>query len=140
MAQTAIAGTTGTLTFTGHICRTTKWTITATQDANDCTGFGATGNWRLNLPGLKGWKFSASGYLLAHGASSALKGDYSATNDAPATDSGGITVTLGLDTACTYTGTAFPTEFVMGTDINGNAIASFGGIGQGTLTEAISTT
>ncbi len=132
MAVTAIAGTLGSFTFAGHIARTMQWEITSIQDINDASGFGGSSNWRINLAGMKGWRFRASGYVLDSAASQAPGADF-----APAADATGAAVTLSLrGSTSTYTGTALPSSFVIGTGINGNATFSVEAVGTGALVEA----
>lgn len=137
MAQTAIAGVSGSFTWAGHIARVMQWEMTSVQDINDASGFGGSGNWRINLAGMKGWRARASGYVLEGAATSAPAADFSATGDSTV----GASVTLGLDsTTSNYTGTAYPAQFVIGTGINGNATFSCELVGSGALVELIKTT
>ncbi len=132
MAVTAIAGVAGSFTFAGHISRCMQWEVTSVQDINDASGFGGTSNWRINLAGMKGWRFRASGYVLDSASSQAPGADF-----APAADATGAAVTLSLrGSTSTYTGTAFPSSFVIGHGINGNATFSVEAVGTGPLVEA----
>ncbi len=132
MAVTAIAGTLGAFTYAGHIARVMQWEVTSVQDINDASGFGASSNWRINLSGMKGYRFRASGYVLDSASSQAPGADFAPTNDAI-----GQTFTLSLrGSTSTYTGTALPASFVIGTGINGNATFSVEAVGSGALVEA----
>lgn len=136
MAVTAIAGVSGGFTFAGHVGRVMSWEVTSVQDINDASGFASTSNWRINLAGMKGWRFRASGYVTDSAASSAPGADFTAAADSTT----GPAVTLSLrGSTSTYTGNAFPSSFVVGTGINGNATFSVEGVGTGALTETIAT-
>ncbi len=138
MAAHAIQGLSGTFSYVGHVARIMSWELTSVQDINDASGFGGSGNWRQNLPGMKGWRVRASGYVTEGAASSAPAADFSASNDSNQT---GIALTLGLDGVTSqYTGTAFPAQFVVGQGINGNATFSAELVGTGALVELIMTT
>jgi predicted secreted protein len=130
----AIAGTAGSVTFAGHIGRAMQWTVNSVQDVNDASGFGLSGNWRVNLAGMKGWRASVSGYLLRDEAGVAPSADFSATSDDT-----GITFTGTVSstaTACTLIGVGIPTAISVGTGINGNATFSIDIVGTAALTEA----
>ncbi len=132
MAVTAIAGVAGSFTFAGHVARVMQWEVTSVQDVNDASGFGGSSNWRINLAGMKGYRFRASGYVLDSASSQAPGADFASTNDAIAQ-----TFTLSLrGSTSTYTGSAIPASFVIGTGVNGNATFSVEAVGTGALVEA----
>jgi predicted secreted protein len=131
MAAKAIAGTSGSVTYAGHIGRAMQWTVNSVQDINDASGFGLSGNWRSNLAGMKGWRASVSGYVLYDDTGVAPNADFSASLDSTT----GITFTGTVFTGCTLVGVGFPTAISVGTGINGNATFSIDIVGDGALTE-----
>ncbi len=135
MAETAIAGISGSFLLTGHHARVSQWDAVITQDVNDCSGFGQAANWRENLGGMKVLRGSAAGYVTTAAASTAPAADFTASNDAT-----GIAFTLTCKTGCTYTGTAIVNNVRVGTGINGNAVISFDFVSTATVTEAWATT
>jgi predicted secreted protein len=131
MASAPIAGIAGNITVATHIGRFMQWSIETIQDVNDASGFGLSSNWRANLPGMKGWRLSASGYLLDNDTLSAPNADFTGATDGTS----GCAVVATARTGSTYGGTVMLTSFVVGTGINGNATFSLTGVGDGALTE-----
>lgn len=134
MAETAIHGTLGSITWAGHGGRLMQFEITTVQDVNDCSGFGLATNWRSNLPGMKGWRVRGSGYMVRDATGNAPAADFTVAGDSAA----GITFTGTISstaTACTYTGMLIASSFVLATGINGNATYQFEGVGTGALVE-----
>jgi predicted secreted protein len=131
MAAAPIAGVSGNITVADHIGRFARWQVTTIQDVNDATGFGASSNWRTNLAGLKGWRLEASGFLIDNDSSSAPNADFSGSTDGTS----GVAFVGTVRTGSTYSGTVFLTQFVVGTDVNNNAIFSLSGVGTLALVE-----
>lgn len=134
MAAKPIAGISGSVTFAGHIGRAMQWTVNSVQDINDASGFGLTSNWRSNLPGMKGWRASVSGYLLFDDTGVAPSADFSATGDSTATGAT-VTFTGTATTGCTLSGVGYPAGITVGTGINGNGTFSLDIVGDGALAE-----
>ncbi len=136
MAARAISGVTGVFAFTGHVFRATRWSLSSQQDVHDTTGFAAVTNWRTVTYGLKSYRLQASGYALEGAVSNAPAADFSATNDSTVA---GVAFTLTENTGTTYTGTAYPTSFIVSTDVNGVATVVMEGVGIGALVETVAT-
>jgi len=137
MAEVRIVGNDGAINIgTTHNAIFNSWTMTLDQGGIiDLTGFGDS--WRSKRGnGLHGASFSATGHASSGAAGTEIQLGADSTATATITPAAaGESVTLTVNTGCTYVGTGIISEGVVSVDQSGESTVSYSGEFDGAVTE-----